>query len=143
MLFAEGHVATPSGRVRLLDRLRHDAFADEGDPERPLWLFSNSTEKSQSSQWAVDPGDRLPVTVHPDRAPAGLGDGDVVIVESARGRMRAVLRLDARQRRDVAIVPKGGSFDRGSSANALIEARPTDLGLGAAYLDCRVRILAP
>jgi hypothetical protein len=38
-------------------------------------------------------------------------------------------------------VPKGGHFDRGHSANALIAARATDLGLGAAYLDCMVRIL--
>jgi hypothetical protein len=38
-------------------------------------------------------------------------------------------------------MPKGGHFDRGQSANALIEAVPTDLGLGAAYLDCGVRIV--
>jgi hypothetical protein len=38
-------------------------------------------------------------------------------------------------------MPKGGHFDRGHSANALIPARATDLGLGAAYLDCMVRIV--
>ena len=31
-------------------------------------------------------------------------------------------------------------FDKGQSANALIPARATDLGLGAAYLDVLVRI---
>ncbi|MGA1525026.1 MAG: hypothetical protein ACO4CZ_13755, partial [Planctomycetota bacterium] len=56
-----------------------------------------------------------------------------------QGSLPAKLRLDAAQRSDVAIVPKGGWFDRGLSANALIAAVPTDLGLGAAYLDCRVR----
>jgi len=34
----------------------------------------------------------------------------------------------------------GGAFERGHAANALIEARATDLGLGAAYLDCLVTI---
>ena len=81
--------------------------------------------------------------VHPDSAPSGLIEGDAVVLESARGRVNAVLRLDSRQRRDVAIVPKGGSFDRGTSANSLIQARPTDRGLGAAFLDCRVRLLTP
>ncbi|MEC7726747.1 MAG: hypothetical protein VYD05_14595, partial [Planctomycetota bacterium] len=58
------------------------------------------------------------------------------------GEVEAELRFDDRQRVDVAIMPMGGQFDRGHSANVLIEARPTDLGLGAAYLDCFVR-LAP
>jgi hypothetical protein len=38
-------------------------------------------------------------------------------------------------------VPKGGHFDRGQSATAIIPAVATDLGLGAAYLDCLVRIV--
>ncbi len=56
--------------------------------------------------------------------------------------MKAVLKLDPLQRKDVVIVPKGGHFDRGTSANALIRARTTDAGEGAAYQDCRVRIVA-
>ena len=60
---------------------------------------------------------------------------------SAHGSLRVELRLDPAQRRDIAIVPKGGHFDRGQSANVLIAARATDLGLGAAYLDCLVRIV--
>lgn len=80
------------------------------------------------------------MTVHPDRAPPGSSDGDLVVVESVHGSITARLRLDAAQRRDVAIVPKGGHFDRGQSANALIGAVPTDFGLGAAYLDCHVRL---
>ena len=109
----------------------------------PLWLFSNSTPESQAAQWARDPGERLLVTLHPDAAPAGAADGAHVVVESELGSLPARLCLDPAQRRDVAVVPKGGAFDRGLSANALIEAVPTDLGLGAAYLDCRVRVRLP
>jgi len=61
-------------------------------------------------------------------------------VESALGSVSAKLRLDPEQRRDVAIMPKGGHYDRGHAANALIAAKATDLGLGAAYLECRVRV---
>jgi anaerobic selenocysteine-containing dehydrogenase len=140
VLFGEGRVRTPSGAVNLIDAPPADPAPD--DPAFPLWLFSNSTVLAQSSQWARDPGPRITVTVHPDSAP-GHRDGDEVAVESRAGRLLAVLAFDAGQRRDVAIVPKGGHFDLGHAANALIEARPTDLGLGAAYLDCQVRIVTP
>ena len=83
--------------------------------------------------------DRIWVAVHPDAVP-GLTDGQEVVVESGRGRVAATLRLDPRQRTDVAVMPKGGHFDRGQSANSLVEARTTDIGMGAAYLDCRVRV---
>lgn len=145
LLFRDGRVFTANGRVQL--------FA-EGTPEpeiaapptlpgasAALWLFSNSTERSQASQWAGKGlGERLPVTVHPDVVP-GLVDGARVRLCSANGSLAAELKLDPAQRKDVAIVPKGGHFDRGQSANTLIAAKPTDLGLGAAYLDCLVRIV--
>jgi anaerobic selenocysteine-containing dehydrogenase len=137
LLFPEGRVRTPSGRVRLLSSIPR-APVTEGD--HPLWLFSNSTSKSQSSVWAgVGLGERIWVAVHPDAAP-GLTDGQEVVVESERGRIAATLRLDPRQRADVAVMPKGGHFDRGHSANSLVQARTTDIGMGAAYLDCRVRV---
>lgn len=138
VLFGNGQVATPSGRVQLLDALPARFRRPTGFP---LWLFSNSTEKSQASQWAGKGlGEHTWVRVHPDAAP-GMRAGDLVSVESPRGRVRASLEFDAMQRRDVALMPKGGHFDRGQSANALIEAVATDLGLGAAYLDCGVRIV--
>ena len=144
VLFANGRVLTSNGKVHLM----HDepevvsvpgpAAVDGGS--EPLWLFSNSTEKSQGSQWAGRGlGERSWVAVHPDALP-GVENGAIVRVVSPVGEIEAELRHDPKQRRDVAIMPKGGQFDRGHSANALIAARPTDVGLGAAYLDCLVRI---
>ncbi len=138
LLFPEKRVPTPSGRVELLHELPP---SQSPDPAFPLWLFSNSTEKSQASHWSGKGlGEHTWVMVHPDEAPARAREGAVVTVESAIGRLQAALRLDGALRRDVAIMPKGGHYDRGHSANALIEARATDLGLGAAYLECRVRL---
>ncbi|MCA8958150.1 MAG: molybdopterin-dependent oxidoreductase [Planctomycetes bacterium] len=135
-----GEVPTPTGRVNLLTA-RAEPPAE--DPDFPLWLFSNSTPHSQASQWAGKGlGERVWVAVHPDAAP-GLREGAEVVVRSRIGEVRAELRFDAAQRRDVAIMPKGGHLDRGHAANTLIEARLTDIGLGAAYLDCRVALRAP
>jgi anaerobic selenocysteine-containing dehydrogenase len=82
----------------------------------------------------------LTATFHPAAA-NGFADGALVRVESALGSIRVRLKHDASQRRDVMIVPKGGNFDRGNCANALIKARTTDAGEGAAYQDCRVRLV--
>jgi anaerobic selenocysteine-containing dehydrogenase len=137
VLFADRKFPTETGRMKLVTSL---PASPPEEPGFPLWLFSNSTEKAQSSQWAGTPPDILTATCHPDAA-NGFGDGEVVVLESALGRLRARLKLDLSQRRDVVIVPKGGHFDSGTSANALIRARTTDAGEGAAYLDCRVRIV--
>ena len=114
---------------------------EAADEQRyPLWLFSNSTKQSQASQWAsAERREKTWVLVHPDAVP-GATEGQEVCVESPMGSLTAELRLDPDQRRDVAIMPKGGHYDRGHSANALIAAAPTDLGMGAAYLECRVRV---
>jgi len=145
LLFPFGRVLTANGKVQLLHEAPPEAEVDV-PPAEPggsagLWLFSNSTEKSQASVWAGHGlGERTWIAVHPDAVP-GLAAGARVRVRSVLGAIEAELRLDPAQRKDVAIMPKGGHFDRGHSANALIPARATDLGLGAAYLDCVVRIV--
>lgn len=137
VLWPDRKFRTANGRMNLIHTI---PSPPPDEPEYPLWLFSNSTEKSQSAQWAGQHPEYVSARCHPD-AVAGFHDGDVVIIESAIGRMRARLRLDDGQRKDVVIVPKGGHFDRDACANALVRARTTDAGEGAAYLDCRVRIL--
>ena len=135
VLFEDRRFATPSGKVNLVHSLPP---VPPEEPGFPLWLFSNSTEQSQSSQWAIPEPDLLYATCHPSAAPL-FADGEVVLLESAIGAIRVRLRFDAAQRPDVVIVPKGGNYDRGNCANALVRARLTDAGEGAAYLDCRVR----
>ena len=144
LLFPHGRVATGDGKVRLLTAAPAAVEVQEppaaAGSSQPLWLFSNSTTGSQASIWSGRGlGERTWVAVHPETVP-GISAGAVVTVSSVLGEVAAALRHDPVQRRDVAIMPKGGAFDRGQSANRLIAARPTDLGLGAAYLDCLVRI---
>lgn len=145
LLFGSGRVVTENGKVQLTHEVPSECRVDvpkaAAGGSAPLWLFSNATEKSQASVWAGQGlGDRTWVVVHPEVVP-GCAEGARVEVRSAIGTIEAELRLDPAQRRDVAIMPKGGHFSRGHSANALIPATPTDIGLGAAYLDCLVRIV--
>ncbi|HYN40995.1 MAG TPA: molybdopterin-dependent oxidoreductase, partial [Thermoanaerobaculia bacterium] len=136
LVFEGAKFPTPNGKMRLLTAAPPPP---EDEPGFPLWLFSNSTERAQSSQWAGPAPTVIEATCHPDAAP-GLGDGAEVLLESAIGSLRARLKLDPLQRPDVVVVPKGGHFDSGTCANTLVKARLTDAGEGAAYLDCRVRI---
>ena len=138
VLYADRTFLTPSGRVNLLT----EASAPAPDvPGYPLSLMSLSTEKSQSSQWAHAPQGPCRATVHPDVSP--VPDGELADLESTLGRIEVRVQHDARQRRDVVIVPKGGHLRAGRAANALVEARVTDIGEGGALYDQRVRLVRP
>ncbi len=131
VLFEGNRFATPSGRANLLTAVPAEAPAD---PDHPLWLFSNSPAAAQASQWSGARPREAVATCHPDAA-SGFADGDLARLESRLGSMSVRLRFDSNQRRDVVLVPKGGWFDEGTSANAIIPATLTDLGEGAPYLD--------
>ncbi len=139
----EGRVfATSSGRACLIDAIPPDVLSVLDQPavpaprERPLRLHSLSHPKSQSSQWVTSGvPEGLPLcTVHPDAAP-NFVDEEEALLHSEQGHMRVRLVFDPRQRPDVALVPKGGSFSKGHSANALIQPALTDMGEGASLYD--------
>ncbi|KYF74138.1 molybdopterin-containing oxidoreductase catalytic subunit [Sorangium cellulosum] len=143
VLFADRKFPTPSGRVNLIT----EAPAEREDPGAdgfPLLLMALSTEKSQCSQWARPQRGPAVVTVHPDAA-GGVADGELCRIASRVGAMTVRLRHDPAQRRDVALIPKGGHLRDGRCANALIRARTTDIGEGGALYEERVRVepLAP
>ncbi len=138
IVFADRRFPTPSGKVNLIHEI--DANPPRPTAERPLLLLAIATERAQSSQW---PSRRqegpATVTVHPDAAP-GRSEGDVVALESELGSILVRLALDPRQRRDVALMDKGGWLYRDRCANLLVRAVPTDAGGGAAYYDTPVKL---
>jgi anaerobic selenocysteine-containing dehydrogenase len=109
--------------------------------EYPLFLMALSTEKAQSSQWSKGqpPGPAL-VTVHPEAA-HGIPDGALARLESVIGSLPIQVRHDPRQRRDVALLAKGGHLRENRNANLLSRARATDLGGGGALYDEPVRLV--
>jgi anaerobic selenocysteine-containing dehydrogenase len=142
VLFEKRRFATASGRVNLIHE--EPPAAPVGAPGFPLQLLALSTPEAQSSQWVGSAaGDGpLPATLHPDAAP-GFRDGDEARLVSRVSSMPVRLRFDPNQRRDVVLVAKGGQLRDGRCANALVRARLTDAGEGAAYYDEAVRVEPP
>jgi anaerobic selenocysteine-containing dehydrogenase len=138
VVFADRTFATPSGRANLVTEAPPGSAVPTA--EFPLFLMSLSTERAQASQWARPLEGALEVTVHPDAA-RGIAHGALARLESAIASIEVRVRHDAAQRRDVALVPKGGRFRAGRCANALIRARLTDHGEGAALADELVRLV--
>ncbi|MDH3626931.1 MAG: molybdopterin-dependent oxidoreductase [Acidobacteriota bacterium] len=139
ILFADRRFATPSGKVNLIHSF--DSEGPRPTVDRPLLLAALADGKRQASQTPsrLQSGPDS-VTVHPDMA-AGFTAGERVIVESALGSLEAILKLDPRQRRDMALMTKGGWLHRGRCANVMVRARATDDGGGACYYDEPVRLL--
>ena len=138
VMFSDRKFPTTTGRANLTKTV--DTTPSSGTADRPLLLTSLATAAVQGSQWlngAQD--DHLPATVHPESA-AGHSHNDLVTLESAHGELIVRLNLDPNQRRDIALVPKGGWLNKGRCANALITARVTDAGDCAVYYDTPVRI---
>ncbi|AUX22358.1 molybdopterin oxidoreductase [Sorangium cellulosum] len=140
VLFADRKFPTPTGRVNLITEAPPEERADPDAGEFPLRLMALSTERSQCSQWARPQEGPAVVTVHPDAA-GGVPDGGVCRIASRIGALVVRLRHDPAQRRDVALMPKGGHLHDGRCANALIRARTTDLGEGGALYEERVRLV--
>ena len=138
IVFEGRRFSTPSGRARLLNDL---SALPASNPDFPLLLMALSTPESQSSQWVAPQEGPAVLTVHPDSA-SGIPDEGLGCLESAIASMTVRVRHDATQRRDVALVPKGGHLATGHCANALVRARLTDEGEGGALYDEPVRLVA-
>ena len=138
VMFADRKFPTATGRANLTKTV--DTTPSSATAERPLLLTSLATAAVQGSQWLNGAQDgHLPATVHPDSA-SGLNADDIVMLESEHGQLTVRLKLDANQRRDIVLVPKGGWLNKGRCANVLIKAQTTDAGDCAVYYDTPVRI---
>ncbi len=137
----EGRVfPTATGRARLMTEA--PVAPPRTEVGFPLLLHALSTPESQSSQWSPsEPDAPVEATVHPESA-NGIAHGARATLRSALGAMTVTVRHDPSQRRDVVLVPKGGSLARGRCANALTRAKLTDAGDGAALYEEPVRLEA-
>jgi anaerobic selenocysteine-containing dehydrogenase len=82
--------------------------------------------------------------IHPDdAAPRRIAAGDEVRVGNARGAFFAVAEVTDRVRPGVVASPKGrwpGDAKGGTTVNATVDERDSDMGGGAVYHDNRVRV---
>jgi anaerobic selenocysteine-containing dehydrogenase len=84
------------------------------------------------------------LVIHPDdAAPRGIATGDEVRVANARGSFRATAEVSDRVRPGVVASTKGrwpGHSVEGTSVNATVDERDSDMGGGAVFHDNRVRV---
>jgi len=139
ILFEGRRFPTPTGRMRLLFEPLMELPGPAAD--YPLYLMSLSIREAQASQTTAGAQEGpASARVHPESA-AGIADGSLARVESRIGGMTVRLCHDSGLRKDLLLVPKGGWLHRGRCANALVRARLTDAGEGAAYYDETVRLV--
>jgi len=169
--WADGPFATPSGRFEFGKRwaslvalgeaealagAEAPAAGDLAAPGDGLFhLISPRHRLSMHSQFydrvlaQTSGGSGLPAVFAHPRAAArlGLAEGDEVRLTSAQGSLLAHLVLDDGLREDTLCLYAGGSAGfiagaRPASANALTPDNLTDIGLQAAYYDCRCALQA-
>jgi anaerobic selenocysteine-containing dehydrogenase len=137
--FADRRFPTASGRFTFVDRF--EAASDRlGD--RELHLVATKTLKMSSMQMEPEDLPAEPIAgLHPDTLAAlDVAPGDLVLVESRVGRVRARAVADAKLRGDVLLI--NPSLWQGDlcGVNQLREAFVTDLGDTAALHETRVTL---
>jgi anaerobic selenocysteine-containing dehydrogenase len=117
--------------------------------EYPLTLVTPANHYFLNSIFANVPLQRrragvATLVIHPDdAAPRRIAAGDEVRVASGRGSFVAVADVSDRVRRGVVASTKGrwpGHSPQGSTVNATVDERDSDMGNGAVFHDNRVRV---
>lgn len=138
--YQDGRFATPSGRMRLMTSFDPGLHEFESS-EYPYRLLTPSFKGHINSEWNPSEQGLLTVRLHPEEiAKLGLEAGQKVRVESALGRLQAVLMADPALRRDMAVCPKGGWMQAGHGINRIIPDLASSVGEGTAYYEAQVRI---
>lgn len=129
----------PDGRFSFVERLDPEPGAPAQWPLRLLTLVSRRHLNSQIEAAGQDGVPRL--WVSPDCPElGGLGSGDGAVLRTPLGSLAVRLEWAQDLEPGTVVMRRGGWLSRGRGANALIEARTTDLGDGTAYYSqyCRV-----
>lgn len=127
----------------------HEAVADDPALARayPFALVTPADHYFLNSTFAGVPrqqrrSGRATLLIHPDdAAPLGIAGGDRVRVANARGAFEAEADLTDRVRPGVVVSTKGRWPDGGSSVNAVVAERDSDMGGGAVFHDTRVQVV--
>ena len=136
--FASG-TAHPDSTFHLLQEVHQDPTPDEGFPLQLLSLVRRHTVHSQLGEDELD--ESLVLWVHPEAASLhGCPGGGQATAVSPLGRIQVELRLDHGLHPGVALCRRGGWMTGEANVNRIIEAKATDLGVGAAYYSQRIRI---
>jgi len=158
--FADGF-PTPSGRLEFVSERMAQAGLDPVagftapyetgriDPDHSLALVTPADHYFLNSIFANVPRQQRrsgaqTLVIHPDdAAPRQIVSGDEVRIVNARGSFVAIADVSDRTRPGVVATPKGRwprDAKGGTTVNATVDERDSDMGGGAVYHDNRVRV---
>jgi anaerobic selenocysteine-containing dehydrogenase len=158
--FGEGF-PTPSGRLEFVSERMAQAGLDpvagftapyetaRSDPDHSLALVTPADHFFLNSIFANVPRQQRrsgaqTLVIHPgDAAPRQIVSGDGVRIANARGSFVAIADVSDRIRPGVVATPKGRwprDAKGGTTVNATVDERDSDMGGGAVYHDNRVQV---
>jgi len=139
--YADRIFPTPSGKFMFMQEFE-PPVRRQNDEEFPYhlmsvvardWIGSESTLSEQSELLTVRLNDK-------EGSRLGLNDGNTVRIVSNTGKMKARVKLDGAQRRDIVVCPRGGWIKAGRGVNVLTCDLVSKLGNGTPYFETRVNI---
>ena len=139
--YADRTFPTPSGKFRLLSHLDPVELPD-ADPRYPYKLLTIAPHAYICSERTMADHEPLPeVRLGLSEAVRlGLADGQVVVVESAVGSVKACLRTAEGQRPDVLVADRGGWIKAGHGLNRLTRDMASTVGNGTPYYETAVTV---
>ncbi len=162
LAWADGRFLTPSGRIEFRSEEAARLWGVDPVPDyrplpgveevassrrdRPLFLLTCKTRERIHSQfgnleWIKAEARPRVLDIHPADARArGLDDGDMARIWNAGGSARAPARLNPGIRRGVVHVLEGRCVPEDPWMNLVTEDGVTDMGHGAIFYECLVRV---
>ena len=146
------HARTPDGRIDLfpeglavdLPSGLYDYRPDPDGGRHPLALISPASGRTINSTLGELPRPGATLLMHPDDArERALDEGDMVRIFNELGEVRCGLTVAPTVRRGTVALAKGlwrSATANGSTANALVPDRLTDIAGGACFNDARVEV---
>lgn len=138
--YADRRFPTTNGRFRFLTEFIPPSPVT--DERFPYTLLTTAPHGHICSERTLAGHEPLPV-VRLARAEAeriGATDGDMVLVRSGVGQVRARLATDPKLRPDVLLAERGGWAKAGHGLNRLTRDLPSRVGEGTAFYDTRVSV---
>lgn len=140
--YADKNFSTPSGRFQFMTEF-NTADLDRSDPAYPYRLLTIAPHGFICSERTLAEHAPLPVVVlaEEEAIRLGLENGEEVMVESRTGTVRAILEVQAGQRRDILVAERGGWLKAGHGLNRLTPDISSTVGRGTPYYETCVRVI--
>lgn len=141
--YSDRKFPTPSGKFEFMTSFE-PAHLKPPAADYPYTLLTVAPHQFICSERTLAEHESLPVVrLHPQEAALrSMSDGMPVLVESAVGRIKALLRADPGVRRDCLIAERGGWIKAGHGLNLLTVDLVSEVGDGAPYYDTQVTVKA-